>query len=99
MSIPPRSGALRRRPLFTTDDFRPAERFDAFNEEFSRRVMGLEVWRDDEAQFSGEVSMRLVGPLVCARMTTSPLNYARTNSRLSDGDEVSFSGRCERSAG
>ena len=87
MSIPPRSGASRRRPVFTTDAFRPAERFDAFNEEFSRRVMGLDVWRNDEGPFSGEVSVRLVGPLVCARMSTSPLTYARTPTRLQDGDD------------
>lgn len=87
MSIPPHSSVPRRRPLFTTDDFRPADRFDAFNEEFSRRVMGLDVSRNDETPFRGEVGIRLVGPLVCARMSTSPLTYARTPTRLQDGDD------------
>jgi AraC-like DNA-binding protein len=87
MSIPHRSGARRRRPVFTTDDFRPGERFDAFNEEFARRIMGLEMRRSEEEPFHGEVSMRLVGPLVCARMATSPLGYARTTARLQDGDD------------
>ncbi len=71
---------------FSTDDFRPAERFSAFNEEFSRRFMRLdEVKRQSEGPYHAQVDMRLIGPLVCSRLVSAPVDFERV--RPSEDDD------------
>lgn len=71
---------------FTTDHFKPAERFDAFNEEFARRVLLLDdVRQRTDDDYHGEIGTRLIGPLVCIRLKSAPVTFKRTVPRSGDG--------------
>lgn len=74
---------------FTTDNFRPAERFDAFNEEFARSVLQLDaMWQRDDGHFHGQIGARFLGPVLCTRMISSPAGFQRGKGHTSDGSIV-----------
>ncbi len=75
-------------PGFSTDAYRPAERFDAFHEEYARRFMGLDIDASGEEAFAASVQLQPIGPLICARLETTPISYARSRQRLRDGDDA-----------
>lgn len=76
---------------FTTDQFRPAERFEAFTEELARRAMRLdEVRRRSDGPYHARVDVRLIGPLACSHLVSAPTHFERTRP-WEDDDSVLFS--------
>jgi AraC-like DNA-binding protein len=74
---------------FTTDNYRPSDRFAAFNEEFARRIMSLDdIWQLSDAPYHGAMDARLIGPLVCTRLTSSFVGFKRATSTGLDGSVV-----------
>jgi hypothetical protein len=73
--------------IFSTKDHRPPDRFDAFNEEFARRFIRIDTWREDDSVYEAEISLRLIGPLTCLFFCSTPVNFVRDRARLRDGDD------------
>jgi AraC-like DNA-binding protein len=76
---------------FSTENYRPTERFEAFTEELARRVMSLdEVRRRNEGAYHAQVDVHLLGPLVCSRLLSAPVHFERVRPR-EDDESVLFS--------
>jgi AraC-like DNA-binding protein len=76
---------------FSTENYRPTERFEAFTEELARRVMLLdEVRRRQDGEYHAKVDVHLLGPLVCSRLLSAPVHFERLRPR-EDDDSVLFS--------
>lgn len=72
---------------FSTDDFPVHQRFEAWQEIFGRKVVGVDTTPLSDAPFRVDLTVRALPGLTIIAEEHSPLRMARTSALLADGDD------------
>ncbi|MEW6640966.1 MAG: helix-turn-helix domain-containing protein [Pseudomonadota bacterium] len=72
---------------FSTRDFRPSERLEAWQELFGRKVAGIDVEPLSDEPFLIETSVKKLPGLTLLAKTQTPMRMARTRTLLTDGND------------
>ena len=76
-----------RLAVFSTDMLPEPNRFDAFVEEFARKIVRLDVRRLGDAPFRARLCALDLGPVICKSVDYSPSAFGRTAHLTSDGND------------
>ena len=75
------------RLFFSTEVLPERDRFPAFCEEFVRRYTGLDMGVANPLQFRAALELKRADAIAIGRISTTPLNSARTQDLIRDGDD------------
>jgi AraC-like DNA-binding protein len=76
------------RMLFTTDALRERDRFPMFCEEMFRGVIGCDIEDHGSTGFRGALEIRRAGPVIIAKIETTPADIIRDACHMRDGNDA-----------